>query len=89
MRRDVAERIVPKLAKACSLIGETVEDLRATADSHELRAYALLVSNALAAVQLDMMRPIFAEFPDLNPYSADRRSRTEKAAKKRASRSKK
>ena len=68
MERKAAEAIIPKLAAAASLISETVELLRPFASAEETKLYARSVGAALMAVQWDLMRPIFHEYPDLNPY---------------------
>lgn len=71
MNRVTAAEMIPKLAQACTLIADSLEILRPNAAADELKSYAARVGQALTAVQWDLMRPIFEEYPDLNPYKHD------------------
>lgn len=67
MTRDAAKRVIDELLGASRALNESVRLLQAEASDSLFRAYRKRAAEVMAAVYLDLVKPIANDYPDLDP----------------------
>ena len=73
MRRDVAEGVTAFTLEYSAKLNQSVQRVKDTCSSEEFERYRRIVGRIMGYMYIDIMRPIFFEYPDLEPESLRRR----------------
>jgi hypothetical protein len=71
MTRDAAERAIQTLLSASRALNDTLRLVQAEAPDPIFEDYRKRTANVMAAIYLDLMKPIVSFYPDLDPGRAD------------------
>lgn len=71
MTRDAAEKVIHELLGASRALNEALRVMQAEAPDSVFTTYRKSTAEVMAAIYLDLMKPIVAFHPDLNPTRED------------------
>jgi hypothetical protein len=69
VRRDLAEEIVRRLLDCSAKLDQSVASIQGKVDNEFFVRYRALVGQTMGMLYLDILRPIFREYPELEPES--------------------
>lgn len=67
MRRDIAERVNESILECYFKVHASIDIVREGASADERKEYCRAAGKVLGYMLLDVLEPIYAEYPDLRP----------------------
>jgi hypothetical protein len=77
MTRDAAEKVIQALLSASGALNETLRLVQAEASETVFEDYRRRTAEVMAAIYLDLVKPIVKFYPDLDPGREDGGKRAE------------
>jgi hypothetical protein len=73
MSRTVAEQVIERLLAASGALNDAVRLMQADAPDALFQEYRKHTADVMAAIHLDLLKPIVKDYPDLDPGREDAR----------------
>jgi hypothetical protein len=67
MTRATAEKVIERLLSASAVLNETLQLVQAECPADVFRDYRKRTAEVMAAIYLDLVKPIAKDYPDLDP----------------------
>lgn len=71
MDKTQARRLAKRLERASKLLYETLDVARTSLKPNEFRAYRKSLSGVLGLLYLDLIKPLYDEWPDIDRFAEE------------------